>query len=657
MRRKEMRKSGNNFCLCGLISLVMIVAMVSSDRAYADLKDGLVSVWKFDEGNGNVVHDSVGGNDGTIDGAEWVNGKYGMALDFDGVSDGVEIPDDPSLQLADALTVACWIYPRAILDAAGNDHAGIVWKGNMIGWGSDAYNWRIATASDMGLTWGSTGGGTEGYFATANCLVDGLDTWYHVALVENGSEGRAYVNGVEMTDADVTGGDMHRPRAPYDVWEGEPVRIGWSQGRDGDLNTLVFFDGIIDDVAIYDRALDANEIEELMENGTSGGRILPQPDGPEEPGVPSGSCVATWGAVKDSTLVHIEEQIVDIDKRFSVDVRVSNVKNLAGFQIDLHYDPYYLQFIGAREGKTLSQDGGTSFWRDPEIDTEAGTITGAASTRIETGGFDVDDGVLATFTFQAKELGLTMLFLEDVKLSDPNSNLIPLIFSSAFITISPPWDVIQDSVVDIRDMVAVGQNLSNSQLTALLTVQKGAGSVPDVDTYNPDADRNGVVNVDDLILVSSHLGENYKGSDVVQQSPIKQLREIYGMINAAHYNSPDIKKFKDHLNRVITMDRNQLPPVTYRLLANYPNPFNPDTWIPYQLSQASDVTISIYSASGELVRILDLGHKEPGAYISKERAVHWDGISSSGEKTASGVYFYVMRAGDFTATRKMIMEK
>jgi len=109
--------------------------------------------------------------------------------------------------------------------------------------------------------------------------------------------------------------------------------------------------------------------------------------------------------------------------------------------------------------------------------------------------------------------------------------------------------------------------------------------------------------------------------------------------------------------RLITMERAKSPPVISQLLSNYPNPFNPDTWIPYQLAQASDVTISIFSVSGRLVRRLDLGHKEAGFYMSKDKAVHWDGRNDGGEGLASGVYFYVMRAGDFTATRKMLLEK
>ena len=93
------------------------------------------------------------------------------------------------------------------------------------------------------------------------------------------------------------------------------------------------------------------------------------------------------------------------------------------------------------------------------------------------------------------------------------------------------------------------------------------------------------------------------------------------------------------------------------LLENYPNPFNPETWIPYQLSAAADVSISIYSVNGHLVRHLDLGHQSSGVYRSRSRAAYWDGRNEFGERVASGLYFYTLTAGDFTATRKMLIRK
>ena len=98
-------------------------------------------------------------------------------------------------------------------------------------------------------------------------------------------------------------------------------------------------------------------------------------------------------------------------------------------------------------------------------------------------------------------------------------------------------------------------------------------------------------------------------------------------------------------------------PAKSKLLQNYPNPFNPETWIPYHLRDAAPVSIKICSASGQLVRVLDMGHKNAGIYASRSRAAYWDGKSEAGEDVASGIYFYSITAGDFSATRKMIVVK
>ena len=100
----------------------------------------------------------------------------------------------------------------------------------------------------------------------------------------------------------------------------------------------------------------------------------------------------------------------------------------------------------------------------------------------------------------------------------------------------------------------------------------------------------------------------------------------------------------------------QIPEET-SLLPNYPNPFNPETWIPYQLSKAADVTLTIYDIHGRVVRALDLGHQRAGLYHSRGRAAYWDGRNAQSEPVASGVYFYTLKAGDFAATRKMLIAK
>ncbi|MDE0468303.1 MAG: T9SS type A sorting domain-containing protein [Candidatus Poribacteria bacterium] len=100
----------------------------------------------------------------------------------------------------------------------------------------------------------------------------------------------------------------------------------------------------------------------------------------------------------------------------------------------------------------------------------------------------------------------------------------------------------------------------------------------------------------------------------------------------------------------------QVPEET-SLLPNYPNPFNPETWIPYQLATPADVTLTIYDLQGRVVRDLDLGQQRAGMYHSRNRAAYWDGRNAQGESVASGVYFYTLTAGDFTATRKLLIRK
>ena len=98
-------------------------------------------------------------------------------------------------------------------------------------------------------------------------------------------------------------------------------------------------------------------------------------------------------------------------------------------------------------------------------------------------------------------------------------------------------------------------------------------------------------------------------------------------------------------------------PAETALLHNYPNPFNPETWIPYQLAHAAEVTLTIYDTKGALVRQLDLGHQQAGYYTDRARAAYWDGRNNLGEAVGSGIYFYQLRAADYSTTRKMVILK
>ena len=93
------------------------------------------------------------------------------------------------------------------------------------------------------------------------------------------------------------------------------------------------------------------------------------------------------------------------------------------------------------------------------------------------------------------------------------------------------------------------------------------------------------------------------------------------------------------------------------LLSNFPNPFNPETWIPFRLAEDADVTLTIYDVGGGVVRTLDIGHNKSGVYESRDKAIYWDGKNDLGEDVASGVYFYHLMAGGYSATRRMVILK
>ena len=111
-------------------------------------------------------------------------------------------------------------------------------------------------------------------------------------------------------------------------------------------------------------------------------------------------------------------------------------------------------------------------------------------------------------------------------------------------------------------------------------------------------------------------------------------------------------------SRQITLKEAAAPAVVRTLLAqNFPNPFNPDTYIPYALASDAHVTIKIFDMRGNLVRRLNLGYQKAGFYMEHSDAAHWNGRDSFGQKVASGLYFYTLQAGGFMSTRRMVIMK
>ena len=132
-----------------------------------------------------------------------------------------------------------------------------------------------------------------------------------------------------------------------------------------------------------------------------------------------------------------------------------------------------------------------------------------------------------------------------------------------------------------------------------------------------------------------------------------QVKEWLELLRAENDGSSVFEQGIANLERLYAA----MAPVQHTLLPNYPNPCNPETWIPYQLAAPVDVKIAIYGADGRLVRTLALGLQEAGTYRSRARAAYWDGRNEVGEPVASGIYFYTLQAGNFTATKKLLIRK
>ena len=211
-------------------------------------------------------------------------------------------------------------------------------------------------------------------------------------------------------------------------------------------------------------------------------------------------------------------------------------------------------------------------------------------------------------------------------------------------------DVNRDGTVNIIDLLLVSAHLSNPGFA-------------DIDIY-PDVNDDGVIDVKDLVAIAAEIDTDAAaptlGEKTIKASNLtaENLAQWIQLAKNFDTQEPHTQKGIAVLEQLLAaLTLTEAPPKKTTLLANYPNPFNPETWIPYQLAEPAEVNISIHSADGKLIRTLELGHLPAGVYHSKSRAAYWDGRNKFGESVASGVYFYTFTIGDFTAIRKMFIRK
>ena len=209
-------------------------------------------------------------------------------------------------------------------------------------------------------------------------------------------------------------------------------------------------------------------------------------------------------------------------------------------------------------------------------------------------------------------------------------------------------DVNQDGVVNALDIILIAENL---------------GQKPPA---NPriDVNKDGQVDALDLIFVAERLGEQIAAApsqmDIIKVTPsssgdIIVVRRALNELEAVPDKSQNVEMTIQFLHAWLA-NANQSVTET-KLLPNYPNPFNPETWLPYQLAEATDVKVKIYDIGGRLVRTISVGFKPTGYYLTRERAVYWDGRNEVGELVSSGVYFIRFIAGGFAATQQVVIVK
>ena len=319
--------------------------------------------------------------------------------------------------------------------------------------------------------------------------------------------------------------------------------------------------------------------------------------------------------------------------RLTLDLSIMGGEAVAGYQLTLQFDPTALRYVESGNGDYLP-DG--AFFVPPVVNR--GSIELASTTLA---GESRGDGTLSTVTFEIMAVKASTLTLSETLLSDSAGNTFRPQVEGGEITEPPELkgDVNGDGVVNIQDLVLVASNFG--------------GTGQNVADVNGD----GVVNIADLVLVAGALGTSAAAPllspDALEMLTTADVRQWLSQAHQLDLTATRTQQGIRYLEQLLAV----LTPKETVLLANYPNPFNPETWIPYELAKPGNVNITIYDARGAVVRRLAFGHQPAGHYTNRSRAAYWDGRNAFGEPVASGVYFYTLTAGDFTATRKMLIRK
>ena len=339
----------------------------------------------------------------------------------------------------------------------------------------------------------------------------------------------------------------------------------------------------------------------------------------------------------------------DIGEELTFSLNIAGGENVAGFQAVVSFEDS-LYYVESAKGDYLPADAffeslATTYYT---VDSSFGRNVYAAHVAVTATTLDEadnGDGTLATLTFKVRDFKASTLILSQVYLVDSDGKRWEATTANGAVTVPPEpveetvGDINRDGVVDILDLTIVGARLG----------QRGQNSA--------DLNGDGLVDIVDLVLVASEFGGEAAAPSLYPQAlELLTAADVRQWLSQAQQLALTDPAYLRGIN-VLEQLHAALIPQESALLPNYPNPFNPETWIPYRLSHASDVDITIYDTRGMVVRRLDLGHQMAGYYTDRTKAAYWNGRNESGESVASGIYFYQLRAGDYTALRRMVILK
>lgn len=248
MKEKKRRKISVLIVVIVILAILLAFALLTLTQFKKPARKA--AVWYFDENTGSVAYDKINKNNGIVHGASWVEGKSNSALLFDGIDDWVEVKDSASLDISNAITIATWVKPFSLSGPNADDYFIIVFKGYWKWWEPTTetnYELYLMNSSEHpNSIWFEFLDDKEFHYVGKNNVIE-ENKWYHIVGTYNGSVMRIYLDGVLIDSKEVV---------TSLVTNNHTLTIG-------QVDNNFYFNGIIDEVAIYNRALSAKEVYDL----------------------------------------------------------------------------------------------------------------------------------------------------------------------------------------------------------------------------------------------------------------------------------------------------------------------------------------------------------------------------------------------------------